>query len=63
MSNQADCYKVVYCESSNINKGVEAIVKNVNQLCCKGWKVQGGISTIKTGPDSYKFFQAMIKDE
>lgn len=62
MSNQADGYRIVFCESSNISKGVETVSKNVNQLCANGWKVQGGISTIKTGPDSYKFFQAMIKD-
>lgn len=62
MSNQADSYKIVFCESSSISKGVEAVSKNVNQLCKNGWKVQGGISTIRTGPDSYKFFQAMIKE-
>lgn len=62
MSNQEKSYRIVFCESSNISRGVEGIVKNVNQLCCNGWKVQGGISTIRTGPDSYKFFQAMIKD-
>ena len=62
MSNQANSYKVVFCESSNISRGVEAITKNVNQLCCNGWKVQGGISTIRTGPDSYKFYNAMIKE-
>ncbi len=62
MDNQANNYKIVFCESSNISKGVEATVKNVNQLCRSGWKAQGGISIIKTGPDSYKFFQAMIKE-
>lgn len=63
MNNQGSSYKVVFCESSSISRGVEAIVKNVNQLCSSGWKAQGGISTMKTGPDSYKFFQAMIKEE
>ena len=62
MSNQDGCYKIVFCESSNISKGVNTIVNNVNQLCRNGWKVQGGISAIRTGPDSYKFFQAMIKE-
>lgn len=62
MSNQSDSYKVIFCESSNISKGVNAIVNNVNQMCCNGWKVQGGISAIRTGPDSYKFFQTMIKE-
>ena len=62
MSNQDSCYKIVFCESSNISKGVNTIVNNVNQLCRNGWKVQGGISAIRTGPDSYKFFQAMIKE-
>ena len=62
MSNQTNYYKIVFCESTNLSKGIEAITKNVNQLCCNGWKAQGGISTIKTGPDSYKFFQAMIKE-
>ena len=62
MNNQANCCKIVFCESSSISRGVEAIMKNVNQLCSNGWRVQGGISTMRTGPDSYKFFQAMIKD-
>ena len=62
MNNQANCYKIVFCESSSISRGVEAIMKNVNQLCSNGWRVQGGIFTMRTGSDSYKFFQAMIKD-
>ena len=62
MNNQASNYKIVFCERSNISRGVETIVRNVNQLCSNGWRTQGGISTMRTGPDSYKFFQAMIKD-
>ena len=63
MSNQTNGYRIVFCESSNISRGIETIANNVNQLYCKGWKAQGGISTMRTGPDSYKFFQAMIKEE
>ena len=36
MNNQASNYKIVFCESSNISRGVETIVKNVNQLCSNG---------------------------
>ena len=65
MNNQSNsnCYKIVVCESSSVSKGVKSIVETVNQLYSSGWKTQGGISTMRTGPDSYKFFQAMIKEQ